>query len=45
MLCTSNINPFSLGDYFGTSFIVRNLMINRASSVEWTWLELEWHPA
>ena len=42
ILCTSKINPFSLGNYLGTSLIVEKLMIIRVTSVEWTWLELEW---
>ena len=45
MLCISKIHPFSLGNYLGTSLIVGNLMIIRDTSVEWTWLELEWPPA
>ena len=32
MLRTSKLHPFSLG----------NLMITRVTSVEWTWLGLEW---
>ena len=34
MLSTSKIHPFSLG----------NLMRIRATSLEWTWLGLEWPP-
>ena len=34
MLCTSRIHPFSLGNYLSFG----NLMINRVTSVEWTWL-------
>ena len=45
MLCTSKIHPFSLGNYLGTSLIIGNLMIIRVTSVEWTWLGLEWPPA
>ena len=44
MLCTLKIHPFSLGNYLGTSLIIGNLMRNRVTSVEWTWLGLEWHP-
>ena len=44
MLCTSKIHPFSLGNYLGTSLIIGNLMIIRVTSVEWTWLGLEWPP-
>jgi hypothetical protein len=42
MLFTSKIHPFSLGNYLGASFIIGNLMIIRVTSVEWTWLGLEW---
>jgi hypothetical protein len=42
MLCTSKIHPFSLGNYLSTSLIIGNLMIIRVTSVEWTWLGLEW---
>ena len=45
MLCTSKIHPFSLGNYLGTSLIIGNLMRIRVTSVEWTWLGLEWPPA
>ena len=45
MLCTSKIHPFSLGNYLGTSLIIGNLMIIRVTSVEWTWLGLEWPPS
>ena len=45
MLCTSKIHSFSLGNYLGTSLIIGNLMIIRVTSVEWTWLGLEWPPA
>ena len=45
MLCTSKIHPFSLGNYLGTSLIIANLMRIRVTSVEWTWLGLEWPPA
>ena len=45
MLCTSKIHPFLLGNYLGTSLIIGNLMIIRVTSVEWTWLGLEWPPA
>ena len=37
MLCTFTIRPFSLGNYLGTSLIIGNLMIIRATSVEWIW--------
>jgi hypothetical protein len=42
MLCTFRIHPFSLGNYLSTSLIIGNLMIIRITSVEWTWLGLEW---
>ena len=42
MFCTSKIHPFSLGNYLGTSRIIGNLMRIRVTSVEWTWLGLEW---
>jgi hypothetical protein len=42
MLCTYRIHPFSLGNYLRTSLIIGNLMIIRVTSVEWTWLGLEW---
>ena len=42
MLCTSRIHPFSLGNYLRTSLIIGNFMISRVTSVEWTWLGLEW---
>jgi hypothetical protein len=45
MLCTSKIRPFSLGNYLGPSLIIGNLIRSRGTSVEWTWLGLEWHPA
>ena len=45
MLYTSKTHPFSLGNYLGTSLIIRNLMIIRVTSVEWTCLGLEWPPA
>jgi hypothetical protein len=38
MLCTSRIHPFSLGNYLRISLIIGNLMIIRATCVEWTWL-------
>jgi hypothetical protein len=38
MLCTSRIHPFSLGNYFRTSLIIRNLMIIRVTRIKWTWL-------
>ena len=44
MLCTSKIHPFSLGNCLGTSLIIGNLMRIRITSVEWSWLGLEWHP-
>ena len=34
MLCTSNIHPFWLGNYLGTSVIIGNLMIVRIISEE-----------
>ena len=40
MLCTSEIHPFSLVNYLGTSLIVGKLKIIRVTSVEW--LGLEW---
>jgi hypothetical protein len=42
VLCTSRIHPFLLGNYLSTSLIIGNLMISRVTSVEWTWLGLEW---
>ena len=45
MSCTFKIHPFSLENYLGTSLIIGNLMIIRVTSVEWTWLGLEWPPA
>jgi len=42
MLFTSKIHPFSLGNHLGASLIIGNLMIIRVTSVEWTWLGLEW---
>ena len=45
MLCTSKIHSFSLGTYLGTPLIIGNFIIIRVTSVEWTWLGLEWHPA
>ena len=43
-LCTSRYS-FSVGSYLGTSLIIGSLMIIRITSVEWTWLGLEWPPA
>ena len=45
MYSTSKIHPFSLGNYLGTSLIVGHLMRIRVTSVDWTWLRLEWPPA
>ena len=42
VLCTSKIHPFLLGNYLGTSLIIGNLMRITVTSVEWTWLGLEW---
>ena len=42
MLRTSKIHPFSLENYLGTLLIIGNLMMIRFTSVEWTWLGLEW---
>ena len=42
MLCTSGRHSFSLESYLGISFIVKNLIITRITSVEWTQLGLEW---
>jgi hypothetical protein len=42
MSCTSKRNPFSFGNYLGTSFITGSLMIIRFTTIEWTWLGLEW---
>ena len=42
MLCTSKIRPPSLQNYLGTSLIIGNLIRIRVTSVEWTWLGLEW---
>ena len=44
VFCTSQIHPFPLGKYLGTSLIIGNLMIVMVTSIEWTWLGLEWHP-
>ena len=44
MICASEMRPFSLGNV-GTSLIVGNVMRIRVTSVEWTWLGLEWPPA
>ena len=44
MLCTSKIHSFSHGNYLGTSLIIGNFMRIRVTSVEWTWLGLEWTP-
>jgi hypothetical protein len=38
MLCTSRIQPFSLGNYLRIPLIIGNLMIIRVTNVEWTWL-------
>jgi len=38
MLCTSKLHPFSLGNFT----YHWDLMIIRVTSVEWTWLGLEW---
>jgi hypothetical protein len=45
MLFTSKIHPFSLGNYLGASLIIGILMMTRVTSVQWTWLGLEWPPA
>ena len=45
LLCTSKIYPFSLVNYLGTSLIIGNVMIIRVTSVEYTWLRLEWSPS
>ena len=45
ILCTSEIQPSSHGNYLGTSLINGNVMIIRVISVEWTWLGLEWRLA
>ena len=45
MLCTSKKDIFSLGNYLGTSLIITNLMLIRATSVEWILLGLEWPPS
>ena len=42
MLCTSNMHPFSIGNYLGTSLIIGNVMRIRVTSAKWTWLGLEW---
>ena len=44
MLCTSNIHPFSLGNYLGTSLVIGNILRIRVTSVEHTWIGLEWPP-
>ena len=41
MLCTSRIHLFSFGNYLGIKLIIGNLMIIRATNVEWTRLGLE----
>ena len=41
ILCTSKVNPFSLGNF--TYHWELNKI--RVTSVEWTWLRLEWSPA
>ena len=45
MLCTSEMYPFSLGNYLGTSLTIGHLVRIRVTSAEWTWLGLEWHLA
>jgi hypothetical protein len=45
MLHTSVIHPYSLGNHLETSLIIGNFMIIRVTSVEWTWLGLEWPPS
>ena len=45
MLCAYKVYPFQLGNYLGTSLIIGNLMRIRVTSVERTWLGLEWPPA
>ena len=45
MLCTPKLHLFSLENYLGASLTIGNLMIIRVTSVEWTWLELQWPPA
>jgi hypothetical protein len=45
MLCTSEIHPFSLGNYLETSLTIGNLMRIKVTNAEWTWLGLEWPPA
>ena len=45
ILCTSKIHPFSLGNYLESSLIIKNLMIIRVTSLEWTWLRLLWPPS
>ena len=44
ILCISEIHPFSLENYLGTSLIIGNLVRIRVTSVEWTWLGLAWPP-
>ena len=44
MLCTSKIHPFHLGTTWELHLSFGNLMIIRVTSVEWTWLGLEWPP-
>ena len=44
VLGTYEIHPFSLGNYLGTSLIIGNSMGIRVTSVERTWLGLEWPP-
>ena len=42
VLCTSKIHRISLGNYLGTLLIIGSFMRVRVTSIEWTWLELEW---
>ena len=39
MLCTSKMHPFSLGNF------TYHWELIRVTTVEWTWLGLEWPPA
>ena len=45
MLRTSKLHPFFTWELLGNSLINGNLMKVRVTSVEWTWLGLEWHLA
>ena len=45
-ICNTSIFTWKLlENYLVTSLIIGNLMIFRVTSVEWTWLGLEWPPS